>query len=172
MPPASTLKSSLLECAGRGAPVLKWVPSAGHHASYASAKRASRTRCAVRDACTGIGQVLQVLWHFQANSGRCSDKRLRWARLGVSAVLFKLRQQASKLQLQCIALAALPNMMHRDMVLAPCQAVPLMCSRYGSESRLLHCSPRWQCALLSHLVYYKRRQAEVEVITAQTLTKS
>lgn len=50
--------------------------------------------------------------------------RLQRADLGISAVLFKLCQQAGKLQLQCIALAAHPNMMSRECVLAPRQALP------------------------------------------------
>ena len=84
--------------------MLEWVPSAGHHASYASVKRASRTRCAVRDACISTGRLVQVLCNDKA--AMASGRELQWACLGISAVLFKLRQQAGKLQLQGVALAA------------------------------------------------------------------
>ena len=69
------LGSSLQERAGQGLPVLKWVPSAGHQASYASAKRASRTRCAVRDACTQTGVSPSESVHKQIGNGECRDKR-------------------------------------------------------------------------------------------------
>ena len=90
----------------------------------------------------GTGKSFRFCGTYELGSGKCSDKRLQWEYLGISAVLFKLCQQAGKLQLQCVALAAHPNMMSCDCYLAPCQALPSRRSQYSSvEDALTPCTP-------------------------------